>query len=290
MHLAGFVMRPVSFPSVAGHRHRLCSLTDAWSEAVATDKILAERSVSAKFRQLQSGPGLLLIETSIGRFWIPQPDLPTLAEEIAEEQRGVYELNGHELRAGDVVLDCGANVGVYTRTALTAGARLVVAIEPAPLPLECLRRNFATEIQAGRVIILPKGVWNKDDTLELSVNPHLASTAASVALERGAKGPRVSLTTIDKLATDLKLERVDFIKMDIEGAEPQALEGASATVAKFHPRMAISLEHRPSDPDRIPALVKRLWPDYQIQCGPCVNMNGSLQPVALLAWQHRRRQ
>jgi uncharacterized protein YigE (DUF2233 family) len=30
--------------------------------------------------------------------------------------------------------------------------------------------------------------------------------------------------------------------------------------------------------------VKRLWPDYAMQCGPCVNMDGSLQPVALLAW------
>jgi FkbM family methyltransferase len=237
-----------------------------------------------KFRQLQSAHGLLLIETSLGRFWIPAGDFLTLAEEIAEEQRGVYESNGHGLKPGDVVLDCGANVGVYTRTALTAGARLVVAIEPAPLPLECLRRNFAPEIQAGRVIIFPKGVWNKDDTLELSFSPQLASTAASVALDRGAKGPRVSLTTIDKLAAELKLARVDFIKMDIEGAEPQALEGASATVAKFHPRMAISLEHRPSDPDQIPTLVKRLWPNYEMQCGPCVNMNGSLQPVALLAW------
>ena len=285
IRLSGFLMRPVKFPAVAAHRHRLCSWADAWSQAVATDKMLAERNVSAKFRQLRSERGLLQIETSIGRFWIPAPDLPTLAEEIAEEERGVYEeTNGHGLKPGDVVLDCGANVGVYTRTALSGGARLVVAIEPAPLPLECLRRNFAAEIQAGQVIIYPKGVWNKDDTLELTTSPELASTAASVAIDRGAKGLRVALTTIDKLAGELKLERVDFIKMDIEGAEPQALEGAKATVARFHPRMAISLEHRPSDPDQIPALVKRLWPDYKMECGPCVNMTGSLQPVALLAW------
>jgi FkbM family methyltransferase len=284
VHVAGSIMRPVRFPSVAAHRHRLCSLSEAWSQAVLTDKMLAERIVGAKFRVLRSEPGLLWIATSAGRFWIPEADAATLAEEIAEEQRGVYASDEHGLKPGDVVLDCGANVGVYTRNALAAGAKLVVAIELAPLPLECLRRNFASEIQAGRVIIYPKGVWNRDDTLELSLSPHLASTAASVAMDRGTKGPRVPLTTIDKLAAELKLERVDFIKMDIEGAEPQALEGASATVAKFHPRMAISLEHRPTDPDRIPALVKRLWPDYRMQCGACVNMDGSLQPVALVAW------
>jgi FkbM family methyltransferase len=74
-------------------------------------------------------------------------------------------------------------------------------------------------------------------------------------LDRGGKGPVVPLTTIDKLVDELRLPSVDFVKMDIEGAEMQALKGAVATVRRFHPRMAISVEHRPSDPDRILELV-----------------------------------
>ena len=70
------------------------------------------------------------------------------------------------VRPGDVVLDCGANVGVYTRHALEAGARLVVAIDPAPENIECLRRNFSEEIKAGRVVVYPKGVWDKDEVLQ----------------------------------------------------------------------------------------------------------------------------
>jgi FkbM family methyltransferase len=284
IHYGGAFLRPVQFPKVAIHRHKLCSLSDAWSQAVMTDKMLAEQKIGATFRQMGADGDLVRISTSMGPFWLDSRDLATLAEMIAEEQRDVYDLSGHDLKPGDVVLDCGANIGVYTRSALRQGAKLVVAIEPAPVALECLRRNFAQEIRDGRVVIYPKGVWNKDDILHLTSNPGLASTADSVAINRGVEGPTVPLTTIDKLAAELKLERVDFIKMDIEGAEPQALEGAAATVAKFHPRMAISLEHRPTDPDRIPALVKRLWPSYQTQCGPCINMDGSLQPVALFAW------
>ena len=71
--------------------------------------------------------------------------------------------------------DCGAHVAV---TALKRGAKLVVAIEPAPENIECLRRNFSTEIEKGKVIIYPKGVWNKDDFLPM----HLKIILLAIAL------------------------------------------------------------------------------------------------------------
>jgi hypothetical protein len=104
-----------------------------------------------------------------------------------------------------------------------------------------------------------------------------------VVLDRGGRGPKVRLTTIDKLVAELKLPSVDFIKMDIEGAEMQALEGAVETVRRFQPRMAISVEHRPTDPDTIPEFVHRLWPHYWYECGPCTNVNGNIQPDVLFA-------
>ena len=71
--------------------------------------------------------------------------------------------------------------------------------------------------------------------------------------------------------------------MDIEGAEPNALRGAIRTVRQFHPRMAILLEHRKTDPAAIPILTRQLWPGYHTECGPCANMNGHLQPVVMFA-------
>src|SRR6266699_3485688 len=73
---------------------------------------------------------------------------------------------GHEVRQGDIVLDCGANIGVFTRKAPSRGAALVVAIEPAPQTLNALRRNFDTEIRQGRVIAYPKGLWDHDAEME----------------------------------------------------------------------------------------------------------------------------
>jgi len=145
-----------------------------------------------------------------------------------------------------------------------------VAIEPAPENLYCLNRNFAEEIRAGRVIVYPKGVWDKDDTLTLRTYD-AQSGGDSVALKfPGSRpGPTVPLTTIDKLVEELRLERVDFIKMDIEGAERRALKGAKRTVERFQSRLAISMEHEPDDATVIPALMETLWPGRKAECGRC---------------------
>jgi FkbM family methyltransferase len=281
--MAAAVYRPFKFLTFAPDRDRRCSLADAWREAVP-ERTIAARRILRGIRQTRADGNLEQVETPAGRLWIPAGDRMALAEELAEQGEDEYGAEERNVRPGDVVLDCGANIGVFTREALRHGASRVVAIEPAPWAVECLRRNFPAEVGTGRVMVYPKGVWDHDDTLQLNIPPGMASTAASVALHRPAGATvAVSLTTIDHLVKDLQLERVDFIKMDIEGAEPNALRGAVGTVARFHPRMAISLEHRQTDPDTIPALTRQLWPDYRVEGGTCTNMGEHLQPVVMFA-------
>ncbi len=217
--------------------------------------------------------------TPMGTYWIPDGSRYVLPFNLAEQKRKIYGEGEQAVRQGDIVLDCGANIGVFTQMALTAGARTIVAIEPAPENLECLRRNFPQEIAAGRVIIYAKGVWDKEDKMTLQVDPH-NSAADSFVIHRegGHSGIEVPLTTIDRLVEDLKLERVDYIKMDIEGAEQRALAGGKATLARFHPRLSLSAYHAPTDPDRIPQLVRAAWSGYKEECGPCAEANWSVRP------------
>ena len=226
--------------------------------------------------------GYHLWDTPHGRYWIPEGSDYVLPFNLAEQKRKIYGVGENAVRAGDVVLDCGANVGVYTREALNAGAKLVVAIEPAPENIESLKRNFAAEIKAGKVILVEKGVWDREDEMTLQVDPH-NSAADSFVIHRegGVAGVKVPLTTIDKLVSDLKLERVDYIKMDIEGAEQRALKGGQATLAKYHPRMALSAYHVPTDPEQIPAIVRQAWSGYSVECGPCAEANGAVRPDVL---------
>jgi len=226
--------------------------------------------------------GFHLWETPKGRYWVPKGSDWSLPWDLAEQERKIYGAGVLGVAVGDVVLDCGANVGVFVREALAAGARLVVAIEPAPENLECLRRNLAAEVQAGRVIIYPKGVWDKEDLLTLNVDPeNAAADSFVIRTKKAVEGPKVPLTTIDKLVAELKLERVDFIKFDIEGAEQQALVGARETLARHRPRLAVSSYHRPDDPEKIPALVRGAWSGYRMQCGPCADVTTYIRPDVL---------
>jgi len=227
--------------------------------------------------------GFNLWETPRGRFWIPAGSDSVLPILLAQQDSKVYganrELAVHE---GDVVLDCGAHVGVYTREALSLGARLVVAIEPAPENLECLRRNFVDEISTGSVIVYPKGVWDREDSLTLYTYSGNSSGDSFVISTRAASAvQKVPLTTIDTLVNELKLERIDFIKMDIEGAPDRALDGASHTLKKFKPRLAISTEEEGDDPKKIVALVLRRQSDYRMLCGQCVVQGNYVNPVVL---------
>jgi len=272
-------VRTWRFPSLARDRDKEhCTLADSWREAIDADDNAEQARLRAACQRVRSEAGFDLVETPSGPYWIPERDFIALAEMLEEQERDVYEAQSGGVKPGDVVLDCGANVGVYTRKALNAGAALVVAIEPAPENLVCLRKTFAGEVSAGKVVIYPKGVWDRDEELELTTNPNLASTALSVAINRGAPGPRIQLTTIDEMVAELKLPRVDSIKMDIEGAEGKALAGGRGTIAKYHPRMAISLEHRHTDPQTIPAVINTLSTDRQLKCGPCRNVFGHIQP------------
>ncbi|HYM13549.1 MAG TPA: FkbM family methyltransferase [Bryobacterales bacterium] len=221
-------------------------------------------------------------DTPAGRFWIPKGSRYVLPFNLAEQKRRIYGNDEQSARAGDTVLDCGANVGVTVRVWLAAGAKQVVAIEPAPENLECLRRNFKDEVAAGRVIIYPKGVWDKDEIMPMQIDPNnSAADSFLIHREGGTEVRGIPLTTIDKLVAELKLERVDFIKMDIEGAEPRAIMGGRETIAKYHPRMALCTYHAWDHPQKVPELVKAAWPGYAVECGPCAEANHAVRPDVL---------
>ena len=258
-------LRAVDSPD---HKRRLNQVKDrifAASHLIETDSI-----------------GMRHWQTPRGSFWIPPGEDWGLPFNLSEQENRIYGTGEQAVHSGDIVLDCGANVGVYTREALAEGAKLVIAIEPALENLECLRRNLAAEVAAGSVIIYEKGVWDKDDFLIMRVSPDNPAADSFVITQKGSReGVRLPLTTIDKLVEELKLPRVDYIKMDIEGAEPRALVGAAQTLRRFHPRLALSAYHNPDDPARIPVLVRQAWEGYRMECGPCSYAAGMVRPDVL---------
>lgn len=252
------------------------------SRANMDDTLRIKDRILAASQLRREEAGLELWDTPQGPFWIPKGNHYVLPFNLAEMERKIYGSGEHYIHPGDVVLDCGASDGDFTREALRAGAKLVVSIEISPSSAECIRRNLAAEISDGRVIVYPKGVWDKEDSMMLNVDD--ANFAAnSVVMQGGSPHAQVKvpLTTIDRLVAELKLPRVDFIKMDIEGAEVPAMHGAHETIKQFKPRLAIATEHKPDDQYTIPAAARAIRSDYQMQCGPCLEEYGHVRPDVL---------
>ncbi|MGH9658447.1 MAG: FkbM family methyltransferase [Bryobacteraceae bacterium] len=206
-------------------------------------------------------------------FWIPRqgagtPGLELLTYLLADQDWLQEESAGKGIRKGDIVLDCGGHVGVFTNKALELGAEKVIAIEPNPVNIECLRRNFPAEIASGRVVIVPKGVWSSAGSFTLHIGVQ-NSGMGSMLHDQGGGKVEIPTIEIDVLVRELSLPRVDYIKMDIEGAEREALKGALATLKRFRPRLMLDSYHEPDDMVVLPGIIRQAHAGYRLTCGPC---------------------
>jgi FkbM family methyltransferase len=254
----------------------LCSRLAAF-EGLSKARAVTERTIEIEraSRLVGEDPaGLFLFETPHGDIWLPQRgDLHSVSVVLAEQEHEMYgPAGGLGVRPGDVVLDVGAHVGLFTRTALAAGASHVVTFEVTPRSNRSLRRNLAAEIAAGTVTVVEKGAWREESILPLVIVED-CSICNSVT-HRLPASINVPLTTIDRVVDELGLERVDFIKLDIENAEADALRGARHTLGRFHPRLAVALENakqRLEYAAEVQQVVREASGDYEYTCGASTN-------------------
>jgi len=153
------------------------------------------------------------------------------------------------LRPGGVAIDIGANLGEWTVPLARAvgPAGRVLAVEPAPRAADSLDKTFAANalVQAE---LIRCAVGDHDGTAEF-VMPMVTSARVDTGTARigpaaaGHEALKVALRRLDSLAADRRLERIDLIKIDVEGHERQVLDGAQATLARFRPVLVIETGH-----------------------------------------------
>ncbi len=271
----------IAFRVITG-RMRVCSYDQAYR---AVQMSRAERDyikgLAREARLLETQAGLEHWATAAGTLWLPHGSLTGVLQDIAEQARDIYGAGSEGVRPGDVVIDCGANIGLFTKKAIERGASLVVAVEPVPENLDCLKRNVQAEIAEKRVIVYPKGVWDREDLLTINIDPENSAADSFIIMRTGGRESRkLPLTTIDTLVRELGLSRIDFIKMDIEAAERKAIAGSRQTIFRQKPRMAISVYHLPDDPVVIPSEVRQLNSQYRVDCD-CQDSDGRIGPQVM---------
>ena len=168
-------------------------------------------------------------------------------------QRGLYYLGAYEgpfvrylvdeLRPGDVVLDVGAHVGIFTlplaRRLEQLGGGRVIAVEAASATADRLQAHVRLNDLEDRVSILRAALTAEDTTVELRGDPMFGAGDGAVTSRYGT-GEVVEVAdgrAFDGWATATGLERLDVVKMDIEGSEYVALQGMRDTLARLRPRL-----------------------------------------------------
>lgn len=143
-------------------------------------------------------------------------------------------------RPGAVCLDIGANIGffaVYLARHCPGGR--VVAFEPGKVNVEHLRRNIELN-GLDNVEVEARGVFDTTGTLTLNFTPQNpgGSFISDTAIDAGDL-ESIEVVTIDTWAEDHNLQRLDIVKIDVEGSELRVIRGADRTLRRFKPALFV---------------------------------------------------
>ncbi len=170
--------------------------------------------------------------------------------------RGLYHPNGlFDLSENEIYVDAGAYDGDSVRRFIErvhGRYQRILAFEPDPNTYERLKQSFADE---PRVQAFNAGLHRHKAVLRFRND----SSRGAIFTDEGESS--IEVVALDEV---LAGDPASYIKMNIEGAEIDALHGARRTIEEWLPKLAISVYHRPSDLWRIPRLVNDFSAAYSL--------------------------
>ncbi|MFA4960760.1 MAG: FkbM family methyltransferase [Candidatus Pacearchaeota archaeon] len=192
---------------------------------------------------------------------IPQVDiLQDIKDIMYKNQYFAFEKNIKD----KIVLDCGANKGVFSIYSVLLGAKKVYSFEPVSRSNINLLKTIRLNKMEDKIILFRKALGDENRSEKISyrytgdgggqINPKFVK-------ENGWISESVDVCRFD----DLNLGKIEFIKIDTEGYEAKVLIGAEKTIKKFKPILSLSAYHKPSDKKELPELIKNIREDYSVR-------------------------
>lgn len=166
-----------------------------------------------------------------------------------------FALDLFDLHDQEVMIDAGAYTGDSIQKFLKQthnSFKKIIAIEADSQSTEKLQQVL-TKFDSSRTKIVNKVIGAKNGSVKFNQLGSVSSTVSDSGIE-------LECTTLDTLIGD---DIPTYIKMDIEGAELDALKGARKTIAKHYPILAICLYHHIDDLWKIPNYLHSIAPEYK---------------------------
>jgi FkbM family methyltransferase len=142
-----------------------------------------------------------------------------------------------------VFIDVGAHIGYYTMLVHKLGAEKIIAIEPDPRVFRILNRAIEAN-KLENIITINIAAYNKSNvTLELHLSTKSGfSSISSSHLPKTCGGTAsVKTITLDEVVRTLNLDKIDLVKIDVEGAEAYVLLGAQKVINQFRPLLLVEV-------------------------------------------------
>lgn len=156
----------------------------------------------------------------------------------------IQYLDFADLKPGDNVIDLGAYSGLtaiaFSREIGPTGK--VVALEPDPINFKAGQYNIASHGRINKldnIVLAPMAAADKDGVLEMSSEGTMGSALVSIVGGYRGTTVKVEARTLDSLAREFGLDHVEFVKIDIEGAEKFLVPASGGFLTKYLPRLLI---------------------------------------------------
>ena len=197
-----------------------------------------------------------------------------------------FEFLNETCKPGAVIIDIGAHIGLFSIIAsqVTGKTGKVYAFEPAPSTYALLQKTVVINHEEQVIETFQKAVGKANGKITFFVSDDKADNSNSLVNykeDRSLHGIDVAVTTIDIFVKEKNINRLDFIKIDVEGAEFDTLQGAAETLKNLRPVCIVAIHPEPiaAKGDKLEAIY-----DFIVSCNYRITLaRKDFSKAALLA-------
>jgi len=170
----------------------------------------------------------------------------------------------YEVQKGDVVVEIGAYRGYYTMylSQIVGPKGNIIAIEPIKDNVRLLEKNVLRN-NLNNITIVPKGVWKEEDTLTFYKKPTDDQSASIQLISETKEKIQMEVDSLDNILDSLGMNKIDFMIIQSNGAEYEALEG----LTDFKPQnFSIAARYKKNGKPIVPWIIEYLYKkNYEIK-------------------------